>query len=315
MDDRLQFLIRKPTAISTMASADARWAVKLQSDEFLRWGVGPDLNAGDIVAIYTPKGAKAMPDIDRGRIRHIFSVARPTYRESDDVLWRNVVWLTNRVTLPQPLEIDELKKPAVTSKWRLPNSNFRTVGTLRNPLNPTEAEVFWSIVLQKNANIANQIDQRLLSVAESPSLQPPEVKTDLQFEYDVAISFAGEDRPVAENIATECKYAGVNVFYDAFEEAKLWGKNLYHYLDDIYRNRARFCIVILSANYAAKTWTRHELESAQARAFIESEEYLLPLRLDDTEVPGVRGTVAYLDLRKFDISSVVRLLVQKLRGS
>ena len=49
----------------------------------------------------------------------------------------------------------------------------------------------------------------------------------------------------------------MSVFYDEFEEAKLWGKNLYTYLRDIYRNRARFTVVFCSQAYANKLWTNH----------------------------------------------------------
>ncbi len=48
--------------------------------------------------------------------------------------------------------------------------------------------------------------------------------------------------------------------------------------------------MFLSRNYAAKLWTNHEREAAQARAFRENEEYILPIRLDDTEIPGILQT-------------------------
>jgi hypothetical protein len=55
------------------------------------------------------------------------------------------------------------------------------------------------------------------------------------FEYEVAISFAGEQRYAAEAIAKLLKAAGVTVFYDKDEKADLWGKDLYVHLSDVYR--------------------------------------------------------------------------------
>ena len=69
---------------------------------------------------------------------------------------------------------------------------------------------------------------------------------------------------------------GVSVFYDEYEKADLWGKNLYDHLSDVYRKRARFCLMLLSKHYAAKQWTNHERQAAQARAFSENQEYILP---------------------------------------
>src|SRR6266566_5558925 len=77
---------------------------------------------------------------------------------------------------------------------------------------------------------------------------------------------------------------------DKYEKATLWGKNLYTYLSDVYQNKARYCVMFLSRNYAAKLWTNHEREAAQARAFRENEEYILPIRLDDTDIPGILST-------------------------
>ena len=55
-----------------------------------------------------------------------------------------------------------------------------------------------------------------------------------QREFDIALSFAGENRDYVDQIANLLRDSGVKVFYDLFEEANLWGKNLYDYLSDIY---------------------------------------------------------------------------------
>lgn len=135
----------------------------------------------------------------------------------------------------------------------------------------------------------------------------------LQGEYDVAISYAREDGDIAERIAEGLKESGYNVFYDKFEQANLWGKNLYTQLNDIYGNKARFCLMIISKYYAQKRWTSHEREAAQAKAFSQNEEYILPLRLDDTKIPGINETVAYVNFKDTaGVEDVVLLLKDKL---
>lgn len=132
------------------------------------------------------------------------------------------------------------------------------------------------------------------------------------FKYDVALSFAGENRDVVEKTAEALQALGFAVFYDKWEEAELWGRDLIQHLDDVYRNRALFCIVFVSQHYVKKAWTRHELRSAQARAFKEHSDYILPLKLDDTELPGLPETVGYVDLRATTIENVVSLFARKL---
>lgn len=129
--------------------------------------------------------------------------------------------------------------------------------------------------------------------------------------YEVALSFAGEDRGYADAVAKALRERRVRVFYDKYEAVALWGKDLYVHLDDIYRKQAKYCVMFLSENYRKKLWTNHERESAQARAFEEHSDYILPVKLDDTEIPGVRRTVGYIN--RLPPKKLAELIVKKLR--
>ena len=133
--------------------------------------------------------------------------------------------------------------------------------------------------------------------------------------YDVALSFAGEDREHVKALAALLVREGYSCFYDENELANLWGKNLYDYLSEVYKDRARYCVMFVSQHYGRKLWTNHERQMAQARAFQENREYILPVRLDDTEIPGILPTVGYLDLRMMTIEEVYEALDKKLSGT
>ncbi|MBL1214690.1 MAG: TIR domain-containing protein [Ignavibacteriae bacterium] len=133
-----------------------------------------------------------------------------------------------------------------------------------------------------------------------------------KFKYEVALSFAGEDRRYVKEVAVCLEQNGISVFFDEFNETELWGKDLYVYLDEIYRKESRFCLMFLSESYAKKLWTNHERESAQSRAFQEHQEYILPIKLDDTEIPGIRPTIGYLDGRKFTPNEICNRVLSKL---
>ena len=130
--------------------------------------------------------------------------------------------------------------------------------------------------------------------------------------YDVALSFAGEQRPYVEEVAVGLRAAGVSVFYDAFEKAELWGKNLVDHLADVYQKRSRYVVMFISAQYVEKAWPRHERIHAQERSLVAKEEYILPARFDDTEVSGMTSTVAYVDLSKMAPAELVHLILAKL---
>lgn len=132
-------------------------------------------------------------------------------------------------------------------------------------------------------------------------------------EYDVALSFASEDRDHAEALAACLTTRGVRVFYDRYEQAELWGKDLYVHLHSIYSERARFCVMLVSTHYAAKVWTTHERRAAQEHALqAVDHEYILPIRLDGTKVPGLASTIGYVDIGT-GIDRICELLVRKLR--
>ncbi|MHB0954418.1 MAG: toll/interleukin-1 receptor domain-containing protein [Allorhizobium sp.] len=130
--------------------------------------------------------------------------------------------------------------------------------------------------------------------------------------YDIAVSFAGEDRPLVEEFANALSKKGVRIFYDNFERATLWGKDLYQHLQSIYKDKAKYCIIFVSEHYAKKNWTLHELQQAQARSFQQDVEYILPVRIDDTDLPGINPTIGYVDLRHVGLDNLVELTLEKI---
>src|SRR3954465_9279277 len=133
-----------------------------------------------------------------------------------------------------------------------------------------------------------------------------------EFEYDICLSFAGEDRDYVRKVAQSLRAGGVRVFFDEYQQAELWGKDLFSHLDDIYRNLAHYCVLFVSRHYAERVWTNHERASAQARAIQENSEYILPARFDATEIPGLRSTIGYIDLNKVAPDILSSLIIKKL---
>ncbi len=130
--------------------------------------------------------------------------------------------------------------------------------------------------------------------------------------YDVALSFAGEQRLYVNEVAAGLRHRGIRVFYDKYEEANLWGKDLYEHLHEIYGDAAEFCVIFASEAYREKVWATHERKSAQERALREHGEYVLPARFDNTKIPGIMETVGCIDLTTHTPEELVLLIVEKL---
>jgi hypothetical protein len=141
---------------------------------------------------------------------------------------------------------------------------------------------------------------------------PAELFEHLQRTYDVVLSFAGEDRQYVELVADSLRALGIKVFYDYYEEASLWGKDLVEHFDLIYRLSGRYCVLFISEHYVRKVWTKQERRFALARALTERREYILPARFDNTEVPGLPPTIAHVALDGKSPAALAQLIQTKL---
>lgn len=133
-----------------------------------------------------------------------------------------------------------------------------------------------------------------------------------EFQYDVALSFAGEDRELVESVARQLVDLDVRVFYDEFFSHELWGKDLFQHFSEIYRDKAQYCIIFISEAYRDKVWPKHELRQAQARSLFSQAEYILPVMLEDVDLPGLNRTTGYVDARKSHPNIICSLVLRKL---
>lgn len=134
----------------------------------------------------------------------------------------------------------------------------------------------------------------------------------MEKQFDVALSFAGEDRQYVEEVASNLRKMGIKVFYDKYEMVPLWGKNLLDHLQDVYQNKALYTIIFISKHYSDKVWTNHERKSAQAKAFISNIEYILPVRFDETEIPGILRTIGYINALEYSPNELSELIKKKI---
>ncbi|MFI6102404.1 TIR domain-containing protein [Lentzea sp. NPDC051213] len=134
-----------------------------------------------------------------------------------------------------------------------------------------------------------------------------------EYEFDVAPSFAEEDREKAVlPIVQRLKELGVNVFYDADQAVEQWGLNRVEHTSETYRRRVRYVLLFASEHYVEHRWARLQQQAAQARALEQQSEFLLPIRIDDTEIPGLLPTIGYLDLRLHGTEVIAQAVRQKL---
>jgi hypothetical protein len=130
--------------------------------------------------------------------------------------------------------------------------------------------------------------------------------------YDVCLSFARAQEGYVERVSQALKLAGVSVFLDSDHQVEMWGADPIDFFHQIYYGSARYCLVFISHEYALSNWTNLERRAAQSHAFGTKQEYILPIRMDDTHLPGPVGAAYSIDGRECSPDQVAELVIQKL---
>jgi hypothetical protein len=132
------------------------------------------------------------------------------------------------------------------------------------------------------------------------------------YRFDVALSYATEDRDYVKQVATELEERRLSVFYDQHFAVELLGADLPVYFDNVFRRQSRFVVVFASAHYAKKAWPIRELQSALAAAILERRELILPARLDDTELPGLLPTIGSVNCAHTTPQRLAEMIAAKI---
>jgi hypothetical protein len=134
------------------------------------------------------------------------------------------------------------------------------------------------------------------------------------FNYDVAISFASEDRDFAKFIADRVS-PRFRVFFDEYERVDLWGSDLSESLPSKYV-ASRYCVILQSREYLEKAWTILERQ-AIIFEFLKRRgtDYVLPIRVRGCAepIPGLSGLIGYVTAHSIDDwESITDLILLKL---
>lgn len=132
---------------------------------------------------------------------------------------------------------------------------------------------------------------------------------DNSFEYDFAISYAGEDVEIAQGIRTAIteRYSNYSVFLGANERYKLVGQNGEDYFDSLFL-QSRQVIVILSENYKRKPWTRYEWDIIKDRS---EENRCIPVKIDSVRILGMSSNFIYLPFNE-NYDEIASLSIDRL---
>lgn len=134
-----------------------------------------------------------------------------------------------------------------------------------------------------------------------------------QRRFSIALSYPGERRPFVEKVAAELRSRlGSRVFYDRDYEAELARPDLDIYLQNIYHDDSELIAVFLCADYERKDWCGLEWRVVRDLIKRRQASAIMPLRFDDTEIPGLFSTDGYVWLADRSPQQVAALILQRI---
>lgn len=130
-------------------------------------------------------------------------------------------------------------------------------------------------------------------------------------QFDVAISYASEQRWYVTQVAEIIRGNGLEIFFDKFKQSDLWGRDLTKYLHAVFSKKSKFCIMFISKEYVEKAWPTLERQSAMEKQVEVKDGYILPVRFDNTVVPEFSSSISYIDARVTSPSDLAMLFLEK----
>ncbi|MFJ9350775.1 TIR domain-containing protein [Streptomyces sp. NPDC101237] len=136
--------------------------------------------------------------------------------------------------------------------------------------------------------------------------------------HDLAVSFAGEQRPYVEQVVEACKEDGLSVLYDRDLSVELWGRNLITGFRNIYGGkRARYVAPFLSHAYLSTPYPMDEYRAMLVPALDNPDEYILPVLVGDVTVPAelLSPAVAFLRAEDYTPQELARAFRRRIPDS
>lgn len=138
------------------------------------------------------------------------------------------------------------------------------------------------------------------------------LKADGRLSPLVFLSYSHSDQPLARAFADALAGEGIETWLDV-DQIKP-GDSITLGIDEGIASADAF-VFLLSAHSIGKDWTRHELSAAMARRLRDPDNVrIIPVLVDDVEVPALLRDTLYLDLRDRDITKVARALAHTVRN-
>lgn len=136
-------------------------------------------------------------------------------------------------------------------------------------------------------------------------------------EYDIAVSFAAEQRAYVAETVAQAKSLGLRVFYDRDMAFEWWGRNFITEQRKVFARGALFFVPFLSTEYLARPVPRDEFSHAMIKATEQGDHYILPVLIGKVVVPSelLSPHIGYLRADEHSPAQLAAMMWVKVDGA
>jgi hypothetical protein len=124
-----------------------------------------------------------------------------------------------------------------------------------------------------------------------------------RFEYDVVIAFSAPDRSTAEEFARLLAERNIKISLDELNAPDVGSMQPAAHLAETFGRKARYYLLLISQSFPRTNWQDVGLLTDPTQG-----SSVLPVRLDDTDLPGMEDPTQIKDLRSHSIQEIVDLI-------
>ena len=130
--------------------------------------------------------------------------------------------------------------------------------------------------------------------------------------FQVAISFAAPQRYFALSLKQQLERRGVKTFYDYDHKPDLLGEFLPAKFHEIFGEQSDYVAILVSKDYIERMWPRHESRIIIDRMMQSKKAFVLPVRFDDTTIPGLVNSIGHADARHESAAEIAATICDKI---
>ena len=116
--------------------------------------------------------------------------------------------------------------------------------------------------------------------------------------YDIAVSYASEQRAYVERFVERLHAHKLNVYYDRDAQVRMVGKILDQELHRIYIQESSCCVLFLSDAYVTKPVTKFESNIILSET-VYTDNFMYILKFDPVTIPGLNRNFIYSSIEEF----------------